>query len=392
MVDMKINIKLYREVADLYNQVKIPYRYSLNDLSTKIIHRDVDISRLYHVLNMLKSVDKVNYITVSSEAVKTILSIQISEGDPIIVRDEFYNTDVKGEASSYIEGGFPDYIVKGRRVLRGGAPSIISTVSALEMLIDYSTETQYWDEELDDAIRMGYRYLRLRDLNKDGLLEQDPSEDWIPLLRRGGAALSSNAMYLKLLEDLYYLYLDKDRKFSDEIKRVYLRLYNEIERMFWMDGYYADYINQAFNIFLRATIDTSLIGRPLISRDMDKISKHLNRLYARLVRNGHIYATEDRVRISPEYRLRGYVSSTFHSILFVYDTLTNGLLDISLESLKCILPSMDYSYIVIGGDGWVKRVKEKGPYNKILLHLLHKKIEDVAKGGGSISWPESQLI
>ncbi len=379
---MRIDVKLYKEVSDLINEARLPYRSLIDNLNRYISTRYIEFTKLYHILSLLRSLDKINYLNIASEAVKTVINSQISEGDTVIHKDDFYGVKVKGEASTFIEGGLPDLLEKGEKIIRGETPSIISTCASLEILIEYSIETQYWDDDIDNTLRNGYKYLLLRDLNRDGLLEQDPKEDWIYLLRRGGATLSSNSIFLKFLEDMYYLYIDKDREFGEEIKRRYLRLYRDIEGYFWLDGFYADYISEAFNIFYRSTIDTSLIGRPIISREGDKLYNHFRNTLDKLIVNGVILATEDRVRISPEYRLRGYIASTYHSTIYVYDILQNGFLDLALRALKYIIPNHRYSYIIFREDGMVKRLKSRDSNQELLLLLTYKKFEDMVRGGG----------
>ena len=86
-------------------------------------------------------------------------------------------------------------------------------------------------------------YLENRDIDNDGLLEQNHNEDWMDTVLRTGKIVYSQACWILALKDLSNLLLTVDnQKESDKISRMADRAVQAVEQKLWSeeDGAYID--------------------------------------------------------------------------------------------------------------------------------------------------------
>ncbi len=385
---MKIDITLYRKVSDEIEKHQTKYRTYLHTISNRLRNRKIDIRKLYYALKSLRIYDTVRYASIADEALKIIISSQLSEGEPIIIKDVYKRVSKGRTTTEYSEGGFPDMLEGNKKVIHAEAPSIDSTIYALQSIVEYSAHIQYWDKTIEEAIKAGLRYLQLRDINGDGLLEQSKGEDWIPLLRRDGSLLYTNALYLKLLEDLYYLYLDKDKEYSEYIKSLYTKVYRRIEESFWMDSLYIEYINSSGAKVWRAGVDSSTAGRPIIMREANKIHKHFTTLYNRLYnsQNNLLITSEARIKVNPEDRNLYRISTPLQSAVYAMDVAEAGYPNLALKIMDTVFPYEENSLIIIDDKNKIVSRKRDGDIALDLVLLgTYKIISGIVKGGEGAS-------
>ena len=385
---MKIDITLYKKVSDEIEKHQVGYRSYIHNLSNMLRSRRIDIRNLYYILKSLRIYDNVGYASIADEAVKLIISSQLSEGEPIIVEDIYKGLKEGKTATEYSEGGFPDRIEGDKKYIHSQAPSIDTTIYALQSIVDYSANVQYWDNTLEEAVKAGLKYLQLRDINGDGLLEQSIGEDWIPLLRRSGSLLYTNALYLKLLEDLYYLYLDKDKEYSEYIRSLYTRVYRRIEEGFWMENLYIEYINSSGAKIWRAGIDSSTAGRPIIMREANKIRRHFTTLYERLYNESNklLLSSETRVKVNPEDRNLYRISTPLQTAVYAMDVAEVGDPNLALKIMETVFPYQKYNLLIIDDrDRIVSRRKDGGITLNLIILGTYRMISGIIKGGEGAS-------
>ncbi len=382
---MNADISLYKKISDEISRYKNKLRGAVNELQRRLSKRDFDIRKMYYTLYSLKIYDRISYATLGDDALKTLAKLQLSDGDLVTIINVKYREKNSKEVSSYAEGGFPDVVTGKKNIIINDGPSIDSTIYSLQAIVDYVTEIQYWDDLVDDIIRRGIEYLKRRDINRDGFLEQYRGEDWLYILDREGILLYNNSLYLKLLEDLYYLYLDKDRDYSEKIKRLYTRLYRNIEKYFWSGQFYLEYINESGVFYLRTSIDSSVITRPLITRDKDRLNIHLETMFQRLYNKDLklILASEAKIRLDLEDRAEYYLSIPYNSIIYSMDAALAGNINLAMKILNEIIRHIEYENITITYDGKIsskKRLRDTY-FRDLTLLATYKLISDMIKEG-----------
>ncbi len=385
---MKIDIALYKKVSDEIERHKVGYRGYIHTLSNKIRRREMDIRNLYYILKSLRIYDNVGYASLADEALKLIISNQLKEGDTIIIEDVYRGLREAKSATEYSEGGFPDRVERNKRFIHSQAPSIDSTIYALQTIVEYSTHIQYWDDTLDGVIKKGLQYLNLRDINGDGLLEQSTGEDWIPILKRSGSLLYTNTLYLKLLEDLYYLYLDKDREYSEHIRNLYIKVYRRIDEIYWMDNLYIEYINTSGAKVCRASIDSSIAGRPIIMREANRIHRHFTTLYNKLYNeaNNLLLTTETKIKVTPEDRNLYRISTPLQTAVYAMDVAEAGEPNLALKIMQTVFPYEKYGILIIDDKNRiVSRNKDGGITLNLILLGTYRIVSQVVKGGEGAS-------
>lgn len=381
---MQIDIPLYRRVSDKIEQYRLRYKSYINDFKNSLSRGVIDIRRLYYILKSLRIYDELRYTTVADDSTKIILSSQLREGGNVIIEDEYSGLKEEKTATEYSEGGFPDKVVENRKYIHSQAPSIDTTIYALQSIAEYSSHLQYWDKSLDEALRSGLNYLRLRDSNRDGLLEQSKGEDWIPLLRRDGCLLYINTLYLKLLEDLYYLYIDKDRDYSRYIRALYTRVYRVMENLFWVDNMYIEYINSEGAMMWRAGVDSSTAARPIIMREGNKTYIHLKNLYDRLYNPdiNTLIASEARVKVNREDRNLYRIVTPLQTAIYAMDAAEVGYPNLALKVMDTIIQYTKYNLVLVNdNNNVIPKGRNRDTTLAFILITIYKIISESLKEG-----------
>ncbi len=85
-------------------------------------------------------------------------------------------------------------------------------------------------------------YLSRRDIDNDGLLEQNHNEDWMDTVLRAGQIVYSQACWILALSNLAYLLSQLGRDISDRISRLADRAIKAVDQHLWSeeDGCYLD--------------------------------------------------------------------------------------------------------------------------------------------------------
>jgi hypothetical protein len=86
-------------------------------------------------------------------------------------------------------------------------------------------------------------YLASRDIDKDGLLEQNHNEDWMDTILRAGKIVYSQACWILALENLFSLLVVVGKQNeSDRIRRMAEKAIQAVEKILWSeeDGAYID--------------------------------------------------------------------------------------------------------------------------------------------------------
>jgi glycogen debranching enzyme len=115
-------------------------------------------------------------------------------------------------------------------------------VSSLLLKLGITDPTKAIDFLIPKMLR-AVDYLENRDIDNDGLLEQDHNEDWMDTVLRAGKIVYSQACWILALKDLSNLLLTVDnQKESDKISRMADRAVQAGEKKLWSeeDGAYID--------------------------------------------------------------------------------------------------------------------------------------------------------
>jgi len=274
------------------NEIKREFIDGVRRLLSRIVsgEKPFIIRDVYQVISSLRRVDKQLYkralLTLSEKFLEIMvkpnknLRIYIGRYSPEL---NYEKTEVKSE--TYIErirGGFPTLVGKGYIEIFGTYPDIDSTSAGVNLIVDAAREMNIFGDEIDNAIRESIKYLESRDLNKDGLLEQGPNEDWAIGLYRDGSVLYSNALYLNTLEKTFNLYIDKDQGLSRDLEEDIQRCYDSIERYLWLEDHYIDSINLRGGLVLRYSLDTIELIDTITYSDHNKFKIHLQTILNKL--------------------------------------------------------------------------------------------------------------
>jgi glycogen debranching enzyme len=115
-------------------------------------------------------------------------------------------------------------------------------VSSLLLKLGITDPTKAIDFLIPKMLR-AVDYLENRDIDNDGLLEQNHNEDWMDTVLRAGKIVYSQACWILALKDLSNLLLTVDnQKESDKISRMADRAVQAVEQKLWSeeDGAYID--------------------------------------------------------------------------------------------------------------------------------------------------------
>ncbi|HEX6282920.1 MAG TPA: GH116 family glycosyl hydrolase [Nitrososphaera sp.] len=115
-------------------------------------------------------------------------------------------------------------------------------VSGLLLKLGITDPTRAIDFLIPRMVR-AVDYLASRDIDNDGLLEQNHNEDWMDTVLRAGKIVYSQACWILALKNLSDLLLSVDKqKESDKISRMADRAVQAVEQKLWSeeDGAYID--------------------------------------------------------------------------------------------------------------------------------------------------------
>jgi glycogen debranching enzyme len=135
-------------------------------------------------------------------------------------------------------------------------------VSGLLLKLGITDPTRSVDFLIPKMLR-AVDYLAKRDVDNDGLLEQNHNEDWMDTVLRAGKIVYSQACWILALKNLSNLLLAVDKqKESDKISRMADRAVQAVEQKLWSeeDGAYID-VQETHHIggpYRTLTQDTSL--------------------------------------------------------------------------------------------------------------------------------------
>ena len=180
-------------------------------------------------------------------------------------------------------------------------------VGLLHRLVVSSTD--FLSHVIDFAVpRMLYavEYLARRDIDNDGLLEQDQNEDWMDTALRDGKVVYSQSSWILALKNLSILmfFLGRDSE-AQRLKKLTDDSILSIERILWShndacyidlqkDQYISDVPNrtltQDVSLYLVAVTENlndnyeSSIASPLQESEQKKEHLHLSRIYQRAIK------------------------------------------------------------------------------------------------------------
>ena len=149
-------------------------------------------------------------------------------------------------------------------------------VSGLLLKLGITDPTRAVDYLIPKMLR-AVDYLAKRDVDNDGLLEQNHNEDWMDTVLRAGKIVYSQACWILGLKNLSDLLLAIDQqKESDKISRMADRAVQAVERKLWSeeDGAYID-VQETHHIggpYRTLTQDTSLY---LVAVSENSLRDHL---------------------------------------------------------------------------------------------------------------------
>ena len=149
-------------------------------------------------------------------------------------------------------------------------------VSGLLLKLGITDPTRAVDFLIPKMLR-AVDYLAKRDVDNDGLLEQNHNEDWMDTVLRAGKIVYSQACWILGLKNLSDLLLAIDQqKESDKISRMADRAVQAVERKLWSeeDGAYID-VQETHHIggpYRTLTQDTSLY---LVAVSENSVRDHL---------------------------------------------------------------------------------------------------------------------
>jgi hypothetical protein len=269
----------------------------------------IEIRRLYRIARSLKMIDENLYRKLLMQVIENIKNYQLGpeyNGRLLMgryskaTRFKFNRRLGEGYLES-IDGGFPTAINRNQAFIYGAHPDIDSTSSAIILLVEPSSELGIWDDALDNTIKKRFSYLRHKDFNKDGMLEQYENEDWMIGVGREGVVLYSNALYLNAMEKVFYLYIDKEPEFAEQLQDEITKCYDSIERYFWLEDRYIDSINLRGGAVLRSSIDIVELGYTYIYRGHDRLKIHLERVLDILKGDTDRWRLRDIYPTKPDY-------------------------------------------------------------------------------------------
>jgi len=246
---MDIRVDLYRRGLDATSEISRRYKQNITGIERSLDkYLDTRIHSL--VLLLLREEDEVAYYTLASEAIPRLAKAQLRRGE------EYRSPRGKEDVDDYVEGGFPDRVLSGRKTSDSRYPSPIATALATASILDYALFTGRVDELKATAIE-GLAYLGRRDVNRMG---------------RGGNLLSTNLAYLSALEKAYNATLETDE--SGKYEKILTNLINRVEEDFWVGGRFITHILTTSARSLATHIDGWSVALPLAYRGDERMRSH----------------------------------------------------------------------------------------------------------------------
>ena len=181
------------------------------------------------------------------------------------------------------EGFFPTNIfLNGEPEYYVGTPDIDSPILVVMNILEYVKWTGDYDFALKnwDKIELTLKYLKTRDENNDGFLEQVGGQDWLDCAHRFGVVNYCQGIYFRMLTQLTDLaQILKKNDEAKEYKAISTKMKANFDKVFWNEklGFYADFISGT-NRTPVVTQDACLAFAFGLATDIKKIQAHLNKL------------------------------------------------------------------------------------------------------------------
>ncbi|MEO7449398.1 MAG: trehalase family glycosidase [Chitinophagaceae bacterium] len=181
------------------------------------------------------------------------------------------------------EGSFPTRItISGKPLYHTGAPDLDSAALISLSIIEYVRWTKdiafgdkYWK-----SIAASIDYLRTRDTDNDGWVEQDYNQDWADRTKRHGKVNYTQCVYFQLLKESAALGDLLNKPEAATYKNLATRLKKNYDKLFWDEeaGLYLDYIAPDGTRMKKLSQDTCLAFIFGLATDPQKIKRHLSNL------------------------------------------------------------------------------------------------------------------
>jgi len=358
---MDIRVDLYRRGLDATSEISRRYKQNITGIERSLDkYLDTRIHSL--VLLLLREEDEVAYYTLASEAIPRLVKAQLRRGE------EYRSPRGKEDVDDYVEGGFPDRVLSGRKTSDSRYPSPIATALATASILDYALFTGRVDELKATAIE-GLAYLGRRDVNRNWLVEQEAEEDWLGL-GRGGNLLSTNLAYLSALEKAYNATLETDE--SGKYEKILTNLINRVEEDFWVGGRFITHILTTSARSLATHIDGWSVALPLAYRGDERMRSHMEHMYRALHMDGKTLVQSPPDRDNPP------VYDPLQTSLLAYALAKTGMYNEALTILAEAAPNTGYRMTYIGG----KTIRTRNPHKmetEIVIHLAIQRISRAVK-------------
>jgi len=167
-------------------------------------------------------------------------SILVGRGSP---EEEFRARVARKEELEEIKGALPTSIHRGYREIYAAKPDIDSNALMIRATCRacVASKNRTFSEKMYPTLQSAVEYLRSRDVDGDGLLEQGPNEDWMDTVMREGKVVYSQGTWLGALNSLASLldFLGRTSE-SDKIKEEAVSVERNVDNTLWNDLCYAD--------------------------------------------------------------------------------------------------------------------------------------------------------
>ncbi len=204
-------------------------------------------------------------------------------------------------------------------------------VSSLSLKLGITDPTKAIDFLIPRMLR-AVDYLAKRDIDNDGLLEQNHNEDWMDTVLRAGKIVYSQACWILALKNLSNLLLTVDKqKESDKISTMAERAEQAVEQKLWSeeDGAYIDIqethhiggpyrtLTQDISLYLIAISENSArdnltdreqnaTGRKTGEENLDRANRALDAIRSRVWKEKWPLVTEVELKSTGPWHLKPY--------------------------------------------------------------------------------------